>query len=311
MTYLILYHSVFLVVALCLLSIEPVLSSSASKLANIIIRIKPKAGNLEQQQEEPIEIYTTRAQFGSRDDISGILQHSPANDLFLCGHTQGRNEALPILPKPTYNMILLVPRGYCTFERKAYAATQYYGAKGILIYDQLDARYQWDDTTQRVIFPQQKQDYECSNGFDVLYKLTLDPPAYNGTLLNPLLDMKQQATSICNLSSSSQSYCESQLCLVTSHQEDSTVFPVCCAWDLPIAMEMPKDGKRKDTKNIVAAFLTIRQSEEVVRGDLLGSEIVIESLDVVVFNVSYIFMWMLGTMVSIYRINDGCWSHCM
>jgi hypothetical protein len=76
-------------------------------------------------------------------------------------------------------------------------------------------------------------------------------------------------------------------------------------------MEMPKDGKRKDTKNIVAAFLTIRQSEEVVRGDLLGSEIVIESLDVVVFNVSYIFMWMLGTMVSIYRINDGCWSHCM
>jgi hypothetical protein len=275
-----------------------------ASIPDVVVKISPNKG-LSFVPEDVIEIYTNRASFGSKADVvSGTLVHAPIFDHSLCEHfNEYRRETFPPFPLPQQDTIMLVPRGNCTFERKAYAAKHFYGAVGVLVYDQLGARYRWDDTTQRIIFPEAQLDYECGNGEGVVYNLTLDPPAYNGTILDPLLDMAQTATSICNLTvengnndGTNRRQCESQLCVVTSHGENSTAFPVCCAWDLPFAMPASEDANSKETKDIIAVMLTIRQAQQVVITDLLGSQVVIESLRQV-FNISYIFLWMLGCLV--------------
>lgn len=282
------------------------LPSVLASTPNVVVRITPRPSSTPLVGSAPnnystFELLTYRAQFGSRDDVSGVLVHAPQSDIFLCAMFNANETLSTPLTQPEQDLIILVPRGYCSFEEKARAAQDLYGAKAILIYDRLSARYQWDSEAQRVIFPQPRIDYECANGEGVLQNLPLDPPAYNGSTLDPLLDMSRTSTSICNLETPQQSgaVCESRLCIVTSHEENSNIYPVCCAWDLPIAMTAGKDSKAKNTKDIVAAFLTIRQAEQVVQTSMLGSMVTIESRSKI-FNVSYIFMWMLGTCITIF-----------
>jgi hypothetical protein len=247
-----------------------------------------------------VEVYAKRAVFGSREDVAGQLVHAPLYNQYLCEHFNGeRNETVPPYPIPDFPTIMLVRRGQCTFERKAYAAKKYYGAKAILVYDSLSSRYRWNQTSQRVIFPEPLLDYECGQGSGMVTNLNFDPPEYNGTELDPLLDMTLQ-TNICNLTDGLKP-CESKLCVVTSHAPNSTDYPVCCAWDLPVTMENGDDAVNMDTDDIVAVFLTIRQAEIVVQTNLLGGGATISSRSgSSIFNGSYIFMWMLGTLVTVF-----------
>ncbi|KAG7354660.1 signal peptide peptidase [Nitzschia inconspicua] len=273
---------------------------------DVVVRITPHTSSTplvssssSLNEYSTIEILTNRAQFGSRDDVSGILVHSPPSDSFLCTFSYA-NETISVSPnQPGEDYIMLVPRGFCSFEDKARAAQELYGVKGLLVYDRLGARYQWDTERQRVIFPQPQIDYECANGQGVVENLPLDPPAYNGSRLDPLLDMSRTDTSICILDQSTGGVCESQLCVVTSHEEKSTAYSVCCAWDLPFVMPAEKDTKSRHTKNIVVAFLTIRQAEQLAQTSFLGSQVTIESRSKI-FNVSYFFMWALGTSITIF-----------
>jgi len=70
---------------------------------------------------------------------------------------------------------------------------------------------------------------------------------------------------------------------------------------------MPKDDANDfDTDDIIAVWLTIRQSELIFRSDLLsfGSELTIESRGGnSAFNATYVFMWMWGTLVTM----AGAW----
>ncbi|OEU18999.1 hypothetical protein FRACYDRAFT_237291 [Fragilariopsis cylindrus CCMP1102] len=148
---------------------------------------------------------------------------------------------------------MLVPSGECSFERKAYAASAFYGAKAILIYDRLAARYRWDSTSEREIFPIDKLDYEC-----------------------------------------------------TSRVNNSDEYFVCCAWDTPVTMPSADDAKELDTDDIIAVWLTIRQSEVIFQSGLLssGNVISVESRSSnSMFNGSYILMWLFGTFVIFF----GAW----
>lgn len=285
-----------------------------------------------------VEILAKRAQFGSRDDLlEGILVYPPDYDSLLCERykmkvdvfTNGNIDlvTLPPYPKPDEknSTVMLVPRGECSYERKAYAAKHFYGAKGIMIYDRLDSRYFWNTSSSRVIFPQAIRDYECGYGSAVMHNLTLDPPAYNATQLDPLMGLttimtKNTATTgreessgeasnegfnagittVCNLTNTALKPCESQLCLVVSHSENSTDYPVCCAWDTPQAMPVADDANDLNTDDILAVWLTIRQSELIFQSDLLSfeSEVSIETRgSKSAFNATYIIMWMWGTLV--------------
>lgn len=314
---------------------------------DVIVRIMPSSFKPSdhptaeiENDGDSIEILVKRAQFGSRNNfLEGTLVLPPEYDPFLCEHDftieideSGNSKAytLPPYTKPDEESptVMLVPRGDCTFERKAYAAKRYYGARGIMIYDRLGAHYRWNETANQVIFPKELDDYECGNGEGVMYNIALDPPAYNPAQLDPLMGMtimttpematisasnvKEPAnpafrqeidvlgTSMCNLNSSiALNACASQLCLVTSHKENSSEYPVCCAWDTPITMPRADDARQLETDDILAAWLTIRQSEIVLKSDLLsrGNRITMESRSKSAFNASYIFVWMWGTLV--------------
>lgn len=305
---------------------------------DLVVRLSPSDSNTVNSGEDDaaIEFLAKRAQFGSRDRLlEGRLVRPPGYDFFLCERFRTNvdvNEngqvsvvALPPFTKPQEgdSTVMLVPRGECTFERKAFAAKHFYGAKAILIYDRLGARYTWNETSQSVNFPQAKWDYECANGNSMLYDLPLDPPAYDETQLDPVMGYTtamptNPATSlpttgegsgtgsdiglntVCDLTNTALNPCESQLCLVTSHLENSTNYPVCCAWDTPITMPEADDATELNTDDILAVWLTIRQAELIFKSDLLSSEsdVSIKSRGgSSAFNVSYIFMWIWGTLV--------------
>jgi hypothetical protein len=316
---------------------------SLAALPDLVIRVTPSDSSSTStvDNDATVEILAKRAQFGSRDRfLEGMLVHPPGYDFFLCERFRQSFEvdkngnvglvALPPYPKPDEEnpTVMLVPRGECTFERKAYAAKHFYGAKAILIYDRLEARYTWNESTHRVNFPQAMLDYECGNGVSLMHHLPLDPPAYNATQLDPLMGLEtkmpyNKAASVatidhkesscegsnaldfgkistCNLTNTALKPCESQLCLVTSHLENSTEYPVCCAWDTPVTMPASDDAKDLDTDDILAVWLTIRQSELIFKSDLLSlnSQVSIESRgSSSAFNLTYIFMWMWGTLV--------------
>lgn len=295
--------------------IYPVLAA----LPDLVVHVKPTAlsrsDSLTAKSDDNdafIEIYAKRAQFGSRDRfLEGILVRPPDYDSFLCNRYR-KNMDLPSYSKPDEknSTVMLVPRGECSFESKAYAAKHFYGAKAIMIYDRLGARYTWNASTQRVNFPQAILDYECGNGNAVMRNLPLDPPAYNAAQLDPLMGMAigegsnagidVGMTNICNLTNTAFKPCESQLCLVTSHSENSTDYNVCCAWDTPVTMPAADDAKDLDTNDILTVWLTIRQSERIFQSDLLSFEndVSIEARgNHSAFNVTYIFMWIWGTLV--------------
>ena len=182
--------------------IYPVLAA----LPDLVVRFSPTAispsdsAAISSNDDTSIEFLAKRAQFGSRDrKLEGRLVHPPGYDFFLCERFRSTVDvsqdgqvsvvALPPYTKPKEgdSTVMLVPRGECTFERKAYAAKHFYGAKAILIYDRLGARYTWNTTTDRVNFPDAKLDYECANGNSMMYDLPLDPPTYNGTQLDPVM----------------------------------------------------------------------------------------------------------------------------
>ena len=120
-----------------------------------------------------------RGLFGSRDEeISGALVSSvDTTDPLMCNYSPGE-EATSTLR----GSIMLIPRGECTFQKKAYAAKRRYGVSGVLIYDNLSSKYRWNETTEEIIFPRDQWEYECENGYGTLElpEMPFDPPLYNG-----------------------------------------------------------------------------------------------------------------------------------
>ena len=242
------------------------------------------------------DILVQRAAFGSSAKVvSGVLRAAPFDDLYLCAMFDPASAPTipPVqLPGP---VILLVKRGLCSFEEKALAAKKLYGAVGILIFDNLESRYRWNATTQRVGWPVNTLDYECGNGYGTMSKLYLDPPQYDGRLLDPLMDMTLP-TSQCNLISPSP--CNSQLCLVVGPRKDNTTeFPVCCAWDTPLTMQ-PDNTLKESPNDVLAAFVTIRQAPQFL--DKVGVTVTIDARPTKAWNTSFIFLWLLGVSVEVF-----------
>ena len=303
----------FLIILVCFQSY-----SVLAALPDLVVQFTPnelsESGSSTTQNDTSIEFFAKRAQFGSRDrSLEGLLVQAPDYDPFLCERFSRTNgfATLPPYQKPDKknSTVMLVPRGECTFERKAYAAKHFYGAKAIMIYDRLGARYTWNETTNRVNFPNAGLDYECANGNAIMYDLALDPPAYNSTQLDPLMGLATDnidMASVCDLTNTAFQPCESNLCLVTSHLENSTEYPVCCAWDTPATMPVADDAKDFNTDDILALWVTIRDHELLEKSGLLssGSTVSIKTRGSNSnFNVTYIFMWCWGVLVTIF----GAW----
>jgi hypothetical protein len=237
-----------------------------------------------------------RGLFGSKEDVTGELVLAPESDPLLCNYN-GTQEATPL----STDSIMLVPRGACSFEQKAYAAKQLFGVVGVFIYDNMAARYGWDEEAERVIFPLERDDYECANGYGTMENLDLDLPKYNATVLDSVLSEG------CTLTPTRKP-CESNICMVTGHSKDSADYPVCCAWDLPKTMGGDDTMNDALTDDVVAIFLTIRQASEIVPlaaavgvgGGAVGSSVARARSN---FNVSFLFLWLMGVFTTVF----GSW----
>lgn len=242
------------------------------------------------------EYMAKRGLFGSKEDVTGELVLAPESDPLLCNYN-GSQTATPL----SSDSIMLVPRGSCSFEQKAYAAKQQYGVVGVFIYDNMAARYGWDAENERVIFPRDQWDYECDNGFGTMDNLDLDPPRYNATVLDSILNEG------CTLTAT-RNPCESNLCMVTSHAKNSTAYPVCCAWDLPMTMGADDNLDDALTDDVTAVFLTIRQSNEILPlaaavGTGGGTVATIIARERSNFNVSFLFLLAMGVFTTVF----GAW----
>ena len=111
-------------------------------------------------------LLASQASFGSLPEMVGEspegnpvweLALPPSDNPLLCSNITSAQTNLPD------SAVLLVPRGSCTFETKALHAQQL-GAKGIIIYGSLASRYEFNETTQQTLWPQEFYDYDCSKG---------------------------------------------------------------------------------------------------------------------------------------------------
>mmetsp|Transcript_37272 Transcript_37272/g.42566 ORF Transcript_37272/g.42566 Transcript_37272/m.42566 type:complete len:793 (-) Transcript_37272:239-2617(-) len=225
--------------------------------------------------------------FGSRSTYENLtLREPPQDDGLLCLNQTFKSNR--------YNQkdVLLVPRGNCSFQFKMFKA-QSLGALGVIIYNTLESRYGGNKTY--VTYPRNKFDYECENGkiqiddppFD------LDPPTYDGNMIDPYMLMDNPNT-LCKFEDDSRT-CESRRCILTN-QTSKNSYTACCAWDIHVDMSRDDRLKGENTSNSLAIFVTNAQSEKLL--SLIGSMLTIRARFYPHFNISLIILWLLATFIT-------------
>ncbi|KAL3822118.1 hypothetical protein ACHAXA_011896 [Cyclostephanos tholiformis] len=229
----------------------------------------------------------------------------PDDDPYLCNESEGLADyATSSPPNGHPRTALLVPRGRCSFERKALSA-QRLGSSIIVIYGTLSSRYSLnytnstpdamiDDSRTRsgytnddVIWPLDKFDYDCDMGRAYLPREVYDelnfvklPGGYDEANNDPLLTGSGGGNAC---GKSFVSGCESRRCLVTGRNvtrgvdgdgddDDVTSYEACCAWDLHIWLyedsAVARD-KNNEGVTIPAVYITMEESSmllDLVRG---------------------------------------------
>ena len=233
--------------------------------------------------------------------VGVVPSFPPEDDADLCGETEGsvdytgaasgRNEY--------YKSAILVPRGGCSFERKALSA-QRLGADAVVIYNTLASRYSLnitnstedaddaksrDYTIDEVIWPSDKLDYDCDYGRALIpeaqfqrLEFTKLPGGYDGETNDGHLEGRTSNNLCVKYDESKAGFvdkCASQRCLVTGKREASdgeTKYEACCAWDLHVWLyadsSIPKDNETSEGNSnevtIPSVFITMEQSSEIL-----------------------------------------------
>jgi signal peptide peptidase-like protein 2B len=231
--------------------------------------------------------------FGSLEKFSNLsIQQAPADDALLCGNSTVTSAYVSAT-------VLLVPRGECSFQYKQLRAMRDYGTAGVVIYNTLESRYGWNETsndnTSGVIYPLPQNDYECALGSTVLKNppFALDPPAYDGSIHDPYL-IGDSPDNLCDLPDS----CDSQRCLLIDKREHSptdTQFEACCAWDIHVSMTEDSDIDNTLTNDGVAVFVTMQQGDALRQQPF--SIVTIQARLYPRWNVSSFLLWILATLV--------------
>jgi len=213
--------------------------------------------------------------------------------------------------------VMLVPRGGCTFEQKAWSA-ELLGASAIIVYGTLSARYEYNSTTNVTSWPQPKIDYECDNGENWIFgdDLLLNP--YSASHNDELL---QDDGNLCAKGDDGvfQDRCDSSRCLLSgktlpiessssssssnngirssNNNTDMLLYQGCCAWDLHVWMY--NDENIQPTLTIQAAYITMEQGTKLLEMyNSGGLELVMYSRPRPTVNLSSVTIWALGTFVT-------------
>lgn len=297
----------------CCLLIALLLALSASTeavLQTSALNVRIVERNSEYQVDSYND-FVSQAWFGRQPSMNAAEEqelrlvsraHSKNNeDIWLCENATEDSD------RYSSSEIILVPRGKCTFERKAWHAQQR-GAGGIFIYGNLASKYSLNTTlntthftTMDIIFPRNLHDYDCSMGEATIPadQISLDPLPYNSDQ-NDILLSGDSSTNICRDFDKDQlSGCPSNACLLTGPRNDTTdSYHACCAWDLAIWMP-PDTTLERNVVTIPAAYLTMTQA------NALMSQMKTNTVYVTLYarwepqyNISSGAIWMMGVFVA-------------
>jgi hypothetical protein len=243
---------------------------------------------------------------------------APSSNPLLCQNVTTTSAGGIFSSLPFANSIVVVPRGECTYKSKALHAEQL-GAVGVVLYNTLSSRYSINTTahegekypnysTEDILFPQQYYDYDCTKGQAMIptVDLKIHPLPYNAKHNDPLLS-GSTPDNLCRLHSQSQggdgdfaSTCDSQKCLITAWDENTTNTQACCAWDLHLWMYA--DNAMKNVSiSIPTIFLTMRQGDQLLasmRNSADDVAAVMASRWRPDYNLSSLVIWMLGVAVA-------------
>lgn len=223
-----------------------------------------------------------------------------ANDFYMCGDNDDEKQNDNDFVEYDSNTVLMVPRGFCTFERKALNAQMKYKAGAIIIYGELSSRYDLNSTSQEVVYPQDKWDYDCDYGEGQV--------STNDLSFSPLYDVSNNdlMNNQCDTSQSSKKSCDSHKCLLTGKQgSTSGMSQVCCAWDLHIWLY--RDGSipnnSTDTRVTIPAFYITMTQYDIIENivEKYGQDQVQVDLyqrDRPTYNASALLIWALGVFVA-------------
>jgi hypothetical protein len=248
-----------------------------------------------------------------------VLATAPEDDALLCNSDTASSPLA--FSSNSDSIIMMVPRGSCTFERKVYNAQHRYGAKAVLIYGNLASRYSLNTTGHQndtnheynytdIVWPANLLDYDCSKGQVMIPTSTVsfDPLPYNAAQNDPLLsgDDDSSNTNYCLFADSDtdggilSSSCPSKACLLTGNSTPDGHMQACCAWDLSIWLYNDPDIQLDVPIEIPSAYITMSQAADLLR--LLQQH---ETVQVVMYarwrpwlNLSSLLIWALGVAVA-------------
>lgn len=213
---------------------------------------------------------------------------------------------------PDSKFALVVPRGQCTFEQKAFNA-QKLGASGIIIYGTLASRYSLNSTQiamnsnvvskDSIIYPQKFYDYDCDKArADIpMSRLSFNNLPYDYMHNDPLLSGSTEQGSLCAQADNFADSCQSKRCLLTGETDAMNNMRACCAWDLHVWL-YKDDNMTADATNMVnipAFYITMAEADE------LASLMQMHQVTVTLYrryypsyNMSSILIWALGVFVA-------------
>lgn len=184
------------------------------------------------------------------------LVRSPSENPLLCQNITSAATVQQDDNDEKTKTIMLVPRGACSFQTKAWHAQQL-GADALIVHGSLSSHYKVNKTTHKsvytdedLLYPKEFDDYDCKLGRALVPSAAiapLDPNAaesvYDAAKNDPVLSGKTKEN-LCLLNSDDQlQTCPSSACLLTGNQNASTMMKeACCAWDVSFI------GKQAQTK---------------------------------------------------------------
>eukprot|EP00804_Cyclotella_cryptica_P002454 CCRYP_019175-RA/>CCRYP_019175-RA protein AED:0.00 eAED:0.00 QI:114/-1/1/1/-1/1/1/530/622 len=275
------------------------------------------------QINNDISLYASQASFGSsppaysdRASIQWGAALPPSDDALLCSDTANTNNNVNVAP----GVAMVVPRGECSFQRKALNA-QKMGASAIIIYGTLSSRYTWNATTDvndaggeggEMIWPADKFDYDCDHGSASIpasdYAKLDFYRGYNAQNDGFLSGTSPQ--NLCVQHSEEAPFlekCASNKCLVTGENvttPQGLTHKACCAWDLHVWLYGDSSLVEDEAVVIPAVYITMEESEillDVMRGASdRGDPVTLSVYERYVpqYNFSAVLIWAFGVFVA-------------
>lgn len=267
-------------------------------------------------------LFASQASFGAwpamearnNDPMTPVLP--PKDDPLLCLGLYSASNRTVAPYNSSSKFVIIVPRGTCSFEKKAMNA-QKLGASAIIIYGTLASRYSLnttqasvrggDDkgTVDDIIYPQQYYDYDCSKASAEIpmSSLSFEHLPYDYMRNDRVLSGKADDGNICAMQNENfASSCESKRCLLTGDvNKNQNTMRACCAWDMHVWLY--SDNALKEftpSINVTAIYITMAQADELLlyMQASTDTKLTIYQRYQPSYNLSSILIWALGVFVA-------------